>query len=397
MEKLVCTYQTNHLAITQPEGKITPCCHFDTSIDSHWNEVNLNTVKNLNTLLKSYRWFDLREQFKEGIQYQGCENCWNAEKIGYSSKREYYNEIFLKNHKTETIEDLEIALDFNCNFMCRTCSPGISSKWNKASSIIEKLKEFEKDHYNPLSIDNYSIKIKKIIKNTNLSNLKRIAIVGGEPFLSYNLKWFLNHLNLREIEIKITTNGSVFPDNELMKLLNKCKKVYLDVSIDAIEDLAEVMRFGAPWKMIMKNIHKFIKTDFIIKFVTTVSIMNINKLQSIIEFARQYELPQTCYSLFWPNHLRSNIIPLDLRCNWKINLPKKLNTIYFMGYENKSYNDVDDFNTIIMDKNQSDNKLLEFVKTMNYLDNFQNKKFSDVNPEIWEIANTCQRVKNYYA
>jgi len=396
MEELICTYQQNHLSITQPEGKITPCCHFDNKPYPHWDEVNLNSVNSLSKLLKSYRWFELRDIFSEGIKYEGCINCWNAEKIGYLSKREYYNLISEKYEK-EKIEDLEIALDFNCNFMCRSCRPGISSKWNTATSVIDQLKEFEKDHYEPLSIDNYSFKLRTILEQSDLSNLKRVAIVGGEPFLSYNLKWFLNSLNLENIQLKITTNGSIFPDKELMELMNRCKNVYLDISIDAIDDLAEVMRFGAPWKMIVNNIEKFLKTDFIVKLVTTVSIMNINKLQSILEFSRKYNLPQTCYSLFWPNHLRSNIVPLDIRKSWTINLPQKLNIIEFMGYKHKNYNDVEDFNTIILDETQSENNLLEFVKTMNYLDEFQNKKFSDVNSEIWELAHTCERVKKYYA
>ena len=40
--------------------------------------------------------------------------------------------------------------------------------------------------------------------------------------------------------------------------------------------------------------------DFVIKFVTTVSIMNINKLQSIIEFARQYDL-QNLFNIMTEN------------------------------------------------------------------------------------------------
>jgi organic radical activating enzyme len=396
MEKLVCTYQQNHLSITQPEGKISPCCHFDTSVEPHWDQVNLNSVNTLSGLLKSYRWYDLREMFSEGVKYEGCKNCWNAERIGYSSKREYYNDLCLKNHQIQLIEDLEISLYFSCNFMCRTCRPGISSTWNKATSVIQKLKEFEHDHYEPLSINNYSKKIKILLENSDLSNLKRVAIVGGEPFLSRNLKWFLNKLDLKNIYLKITTNGSVFPDDELLRLLNKCKKVYLDISIDAIEELAEVMRFGAPWKMIVKNIEKFLKTDYVVKLVTTVNIMNINKLQNILEFSRQYDTPQTCYSLFWPSYLKSNMVPLDMRKQWKINLPKKSNIIYFMGLE-QTYDDVHDFNTIILDEEQSENKLLEFVKSMKQLDEYQKRKFSDVNPEIWELAHTCERVKNYYA
>ena len=104
MEELICTYQQNHLSITQPEGKITPCCHFDNKPYPHWDEVNLNSVNSLSKLLKSYRWFELRDIFSEGIKYEGFINCWNSEKIVYFSKREYSNYnifliIFLKLNK----------------------------------------------------------------------------------------------------------------------------------------------------------------------------------------------------------------------------------------------------------------------------------------------------------
>jgi len=396
MEELICKYQYNHLAITQPEGKITPCCHFDNSSNSHWDSVNLKNQKTLDNILKSYRWYDLREMFSENIKFDGCKNCWNAERIGYKSKREYYNQLCIDdNYHAPILEDLEIALDFNCNFMCRSCRPGVSSKWNQATDVIENLREFEKDHYNPLTVEKFSEKFKNIILKTDLTNLKRIAIVGGEPFLSYNLKWFLRKINLENIQIKITTNGSIFPDQELLELLNRSKTVFLDISIDAVGDLAEVIRFGTSWEKIVENLEKFIKTKFIIKLVTTVSIMNINKLKNIINFARTYNLPQTCYSLYWPSHLRLNILPVDIRKKWKINLPEKLNKIFFMGHE-YAYDDVKDFNTIIMDEKQCENRLLEFVKTMILLDQYQKKKFSDVNSEIWEIAHTCKRVKKYY-
>ena len=45
MEELICNYQKNHVAITQPEGKITPCCHFNNNPNPHWDDVNLNTIK----------------------------------------------------------------------------------------------------------------------------------------------------------------------------------------------------------------------------------------------------------------------------------------------------------------------------------------------------------------
>ena len=66
-----------------------------------------------------------------------------------------------------------------------------------------------------------------------------------------------------------------------------------------------------------------------------------------------------------------------------------------MGIE-ESHDDVEEFNNVILNESQSENKLLEFVKTMKLLDDVQEKRFWEWNPEIWAIAHTCDRVKEYY-
>ena len=55
MEKLVCNYQNNHIAITQPEGKITPCCHFNNNPNPHWDDVNLNTYESIGVITNSLK------------------------------------------------------------------------------------------------------------------------------------------------------------------------------------------------------------------------------------------------------------------------------------------------------------------------------------------------------
>ena len=387
MEELVCKYQNNHIAITQPEGKITPCCHFNNNPNPHWDDVNLNTLTTLNDIHSTYRWYDLRETLREGVQYTGCENCWMAEEYGYKSKREFYNLLESGND----LEDLEVAFDFSCNFMCRTCRPGVSSTWDKVD--VSTLKEFEKDHYEPLKNDNYRDKFKKLIENTDLSKLKRLSVVGGEPFLSPTFEWFLKRIP-QKLQIKITTNGSIFPSDKLLSLLNK-HDVFLDISIDAVEELAEVMRYGASWNTVDGNIKKFLETDWFVKFCCLVSIMNVNRLTSVVKYARQHDVPVVPYFMNWPYHLRSNILPLDMRKEWEIKLPKKLTTIKFMGIE-ESHDDVKEFNNVILNESQSENKLLEFVKTMKLLDDVQEKRFWEWNPEIWAIAHTCDKVKEYY-
>ena len=42
------------------------------------------------------------------------------------------------------IRSLHLALDFNCNMMCRTCQPGLSSRWNKDKKLLNDLKTIDK-------------------------------------------------------------------------------------------------------------------------------------------------------------------------------------------------------------------------------------------------------------
>lgn len=376
MEKLVCNYQTNHLAITQPEGKITPCCHFISKSNEHWDDVNISNTNTLDKLHQTYRWYDLRHTLADGIKYSGCDNCWRAEQLGYISKRQYYNLI----NSGSKLEDLELAFDFNCNFMCRSCRPGISSTWNRID--VSELLHIDKDHYNPLQIKNYKNKLKDLLLHTNLHHLKRLSVVGGEPFLSSTFKWFLTTIN-RPLQIKITTNGSIFPDKEFLDLLNQ-HEIFIDVSIDAIGKLAEVIRYGTLWSTIDNNIKKFIEAGFAVKICTLISLMNINKLQEVVVYARSLNLPIVPQYLNQPDYLRSNILPYDIRKKWKLILPKKPIEIKFMDI-NKMHCDVSEFNSIILNESLSDNKLLDFIKSMHILDEHQQIKFSDVNPEIWKI------------
>ena len=70
------------------------------------------------------------------------------------------------------------------------------------------------------------------------------------------MKYSLERIS-QKLQIKITTNGSIYPTQKILSLLNR-HDVYLDVSIDSIGNLAEVMRYGAPWKLIDNNIQKFL-------------------------------------------------------------------------------------------------------------------------------------------
>ena len=137
--------------------------------------------------------------------------------------------------------------------------------------------------------------------------------------------------------------------------------------------MAEVIRFGVPWKKIDKVIRKWIDFTQPIYFAPVISLMNINKLQDLIEYKNS--LPGSIIMkvghLTWPSFLCSNQIPLEVRKKWKINIQD---------------DDVDYFNNYILDNEVSENKFTDFVRSMKLMDEYQNISFSEANSELWDIV-----------
>ena len=371
-----CLRIENSVSITGDHGAVVPCCNLDIGVDDKWIQYStIQNFENLNQPLKSFLWFDLKEQLSKDWP-DPCSSCKKREELNLKSLRTYAYGDIGKVDK-ESLSLLELSLDFSCNMMCRTCRPGISSRWTHATKLNDNLKLIDKEHYSNMSNQNFSARIKTLLYNTNFEHLKKIHLVGGEPFISPNIQWFFDLLDdkcdLSRIEFIVHTNGSIFPNSKIRNVLSKFKDIQINISIDAIGDLAEVNRIGVPWKKIDKVIRKWIDFTQPIYFAPVISLMNINKLQDLIEYKNS--LPGSIIMkvghLTWPSFLCSNQIPLEVRKKWKINIQD---------------DDVDYFNNYILDNEVSENKFTDFVRSMKLMDEYQNISFSEANSELWDIV-----------
>lgn len=387
---LKCTYTHNHLAVVTATGHVTPCCQFvDRRLNDEWTF--LKDIDTLDGLLETDFWKQTRQSLEDGKKLNSCKNCWKAEHGGATSKRQYSNNIYSE-HKSGVIEDLEIGLDFTCNMMCRICKPEQSSKWHAADPVmIEKLRGFRPYHYSfDGNINNHQKDMKRILENTDLSNLRSIRIVGGEPFYSKNFSWLIdklaNETNLKELEFAVNTNGSIIPKEEQLFHIRKMKKAMIDVSIDAVGDLASCIRWGVNWELIYENLKIWAKIgqenpNIKVNIHTTFSILNINKIQEIIDLTDELGIYFGHHQLYSPDFFHHGQIPLEFREKWKITSPRMSNF------------QLHDVNNTITESFPVENKLYEFEYAIEWLDEYQGMKFADYNPEIWEIV---QEVKNYF-
>lgn len=358
------------------DGKIRPCCKYKTSKDTP----TLFDSVSLNTLHETAYYKRLQSQLDSGVFPRGCISCDRDEKAGIQSTRQHTAEHIFQNSSffvKNTIQDLEIGLDFTCNMMCRMCGASASSKWAQAKSVLYEFDENEihLDHVNnSKQYSLYKNQFKRVFENTDLNKAIHLRLEGGEPFYSKNLEWFIDKLD-REIEnknkffISIFTNGSIFPSDHL---LDKLKKFNLNVtfSLDAIGELAETIRWGIDWDTIEAVVKKWqavadTHKNITLSTSTTVSLLNVNSLRPLIDFCRTYGIVFYAHHLNYPEYLSIYQLPLDLRKRWLI------------GH--------DRIDELLSANMQVEPRYNKFLKSVEILDQYQKKSFALNNSEIYNL------------
>jgi MoaA/NifB/PqqE/SkfB family radical SAM enzyme len=158
-----------------------------------------------------------------------------------------------------------ILLTRDCNFDCYHCY------------VKKEKKEIPFSHLSFL-IDKLFPKYK----------IQKITLIGGEPFLYKKLPLLLKRLAQRkDIEITITTNGSVYSESivELLKLINL---KLLKISLHSLDPIIFSKFTGTEnqYKIVLKNIDNFSKF-FNIGISTTVTRLNYKEIDKLVKFCKE--------------------------------------------------------------------------------------------------------------
>ena len=224
-------------------GGNTPCCEWNGdihkgSIKDYINSEHLQKIK--------------KNMFKHKGYRKSCQVCRKNERVGNLSRR-----ILL--HQDEHVQDLIdswkdkdilqpglsyiLYLDYRpsnlCNLKCRTCG-------YKNSSMIAKEQGIELEISVPV----------KDYKNLDMSKLKKVMVVGGEPSIQQDLYDFLDYccdLGLNNtLDLSFTTNATN-TNKTWMDKLSKWENLRVEISLDGIGPTMEYIRHGASWATIEKN------------------------------------------------------------------------------------------------------------------------------------------------
>jgi pyruvate-formate lyase-activating enzyme len=296
------TWSTIHLH----DGTTSSCHRVENST------VDLNNFDNFHNTDKKIadRKLMLQGQWPSG----GCEYCKNMEQAEGTSDRMMHKQI-PDLTPPELITDinainvtpriLEVYLDNVCNMSCVYCSDSASSRIQKEN---EKFGRFE---YKGVVIDNRTAphpkkaQLKKSFwkwMETNYRHLRRLHILGGEPFFQPEFETCLEFLEAHsntELEFNIVTNLKVSPvklENFVQRVRallvqKKIKRLDITCSIDCWNDAQKYIRFGIDLDQWKQNFEYLVAQKWITlninQAITGIGIKDMLPLIEYINTQRQ--------------------------------------------------------------------------------------------------------------
>lgn len=224
---------------------------------------------------------DLRDKFSKGESDKRCFVCINREKAGGKSIRQETHEKYkgININELKTPFYFDIRFSNVCNFKCKTCWHGASSKWFEDAKKLGR-----------------NVSEKAIIKNINdfndfiaktgeaLLNAKEIYFAGGEPLVTeehYFLLEFLIKNKATNIHLRYNTNFSKlsFKKWNVIELWAKFSRVEVMASVDDFGGNGEYIRKGFDWQLFLKNRETLRQLNHVtFKVSPTISILNIKYL-----------------------------------------------------------------------------------------------------------------------
>ena len=311
----------------------------------------------------------LRTKFSKNEADKRCFVCHKIEASGGKSIRMETFEKF-DYHNIDPNPTLPIYFDIRfsnvCNYRCRTCWHGASSKWFTDAKLL-----------------NTNIGKKAIIKNVNdlsefinssseaLLGAEEFYFAGGEPLVTeehYKLIEWLVQNKATKARLRYNTNFSklTFKDYNLIELWSHFDEIELLACIDASNNLGEYIRKEMDWQDILKN-RKVIEAHPFIKFkiAPTVSILNVFQIPDLYEECLQLNMIKAndlyINILERPSYYNIQILPKELKlkivdkylAHMNTSKPKQINKAFQSILDYMMDEDRSDLYELFLEKNGS--------------------------------------------
>jgi sulfatase maturation enzyme AslB (radical SAM superfamily) len=162
------------------------------------------------------------------------------------------------------------VLDNLCNAACQTCNENLSTRIGSLNGskfpIINNIEQF------------WRLPQERIV---------HLDINGGEPSYSKNYKKILFNLPPNLKTLRLNTNCSTIL-TELVDIATRGIEVTVTVSCDGIGSVHDFVRWPIPWQDFYDNLMTYKTMPVRLNLWTTVSILNVDDLPNIQQFAQEH-------------------------------------------------------------------------------------------------------------
>lgn len=334
--KTICAYPWVHMS-AHLNGEMIICCNTYNRENIKKDDGTVWKLKDIEDPLVYFNSNDykkIRLQMLEGEEPEICKKCYDIERSGGHSIRqntltEYNIEELVDKTDTSTGELQELTLDYvhfmwgnKCNLKCKMCGPDASNQ------LIDEFKAMGmhvSDDAEGLSLE-WSFESNRTVLEKIAPYIGILNVTGGEPlinndFLDY-CKYLSEHGYSKNIRLAFHTNLTVMP-GKFVDTWKNFKWVNAKLSIDAIEEDYEYIRYPGKWNIVSQNIKDLISiTDDMphvnIEVHTVFSSFNAHALPNLlnyltaIEHPRFVNFPNTLW-VTWPKYADSRCLPINIK------------------------------------------------------------------------------------
>jgi hypothetical protein len=312
----------------------------------------------------------LRAELLAGKTVQGCQTCYDTERMTGVSPRTWANQQWGTNHTQSKLAFLEVKFSNLCNQKCRMCCSESSTAWiaDERNLAYQKVSSHSQNPWCP--------------DTTDFHQLRKLRLIGGEPLLEQDrceelLSIIDEQGSLRSLELVIQTNGSICPRASLIRLLRLCGNLKFSISIDAYGRLNEYIRCGSDWSSLLTNLQWF--RDFALTHArTTITITPAVSLYNINELWRLEDYLETVWSgfeLFYGRVDRPSILRSQ-------NLPCEYKTTLIQRYRARTKSARSSYLTSILMTGGSAVSFASFILWHDRLDTLRKQNLAEVNSEL---------------
>lgn len=396
-----------------PDKRVLPCCVADS--DSPVSKLDADTE--IIEVMNSDEYRKMRLAMLNDEPYEACTRCYELEDRGMWTLRNSQNmvrgediiDLIEDTNEDGSIDEFKLKyMDMRfsnlCNYKCRSCGPGCSNLW--AEEEIKRVGEadfytaFGRKH--ALVNNNDDGDFMKKLK-PYLADVEECYFAGGEILVTPEhyecLDYWVENGLTEQVKLNYTTNMSIlnYKGKNLFDYWSKFPNIEVWASLDAMGEVAELIRSGTKWEKVEHNLREIREKMPHVKLqiTPTISLWNVFEYTKLFDYLYDNDLISKDVAprvniLTYPNHAHIGILPDDIRMRLIRHYKQYVNR-YALDEDDESI--MNGFRVIVQTlyKGKADKeKLKEFFEDQETVDRVRNENILEVIPDLVEVYEWTQ-------